>query len=95
MTAKFPLLGLVAAALVVGYMLGRTALWLASSRPWGIRCVGLAGAVIFFVGLIADDASRRLLPLAAAGLGLQVAWLLNSKARKDPIHSRLPDDENI
>ena len=82
MNGKLPVIGLVVASLVIGFGLGRAALSIARGRSWLVRSVGLVGAVICFVGLIADSADRRFLLLAGGGLGLQLAWLVNSRAEK-------------
>ena len=82
MNLPVPLAGVVTAAFIMGGLAGAAVLAPARSGLVSARVVGLAGVILLAVGLFAGGADRRFLALAGVGVGLHLAWLVNSFSKK-------------
>ena len=75
MNEKPVYLGLVGAALITGFLLGRVLATVTASGGKLWRILNLVGTIILVIGLVAAEGDHRFWMLSAVGLCMQVAGI--------------------
>ena len=91
MNAKLIHIALIVALTIFGYLVGCVIARFAAVSRWLARIVGLLGAVLVLVGIVAADTDRRFFILAEVGLFLQIAGFVCFFKIKKPLRRRALD----
>jgi NhaP-type Na+/H+ or K+/H+ antiporter len=91
MNGKLIHFALVVALTILGYLVGCVVARFTAVSRWFARIVGLLGAVLVLVGIVAADEDHRFFLLAEVGLFLQIAGFVCSFKIKKPLRRRTLD----
>jgi NhaP-type Na+/H+ or K+/H+ antiporter len=91
MNGKLIHFALIVALVILGYLVGCVVARFAAVSRLLARIVGLLGAIVAFVGIVAADEDHRFFILAEVGLFLQIAGFVCSFKIKQPLRRRTLD----
>jgi len=91
MNGKLIHFALIVALTILGYLVGCVVARFTAVSRWLACIVGLLGAVLVLVGIVAADEDHRFFILAEVGLFLQIAGFVCSFKIKKPLRRRTLD----